>query len=70
VLSVVAMQIKEIQDALRKTNKTQPITELNISYLKQDCGIFVTMNPGYSGRTELPDNLKALLRNVAMMIPD
>lgn len=69
VLSVVATQFKSILDALRAQKKEFIFEQENISLIPT-CGVFITMNPGYKGRTELPENLKALFRPCAMIVPD
>lgn len=69
VISVVAMQILSILNALSAKVPSFVFMGSAIN-CNPNCGIFITMNPGYAGRTELPDNLKALMRPVAMMAPD
>jgi dynein heavy chain len=69
VLSVVATQFKSIIDAIKAKKDEFEFQHENIT-LKRTCGVFITMNPGYKGRTELPENLKALFRPCAMIVPD
>ena len=75
VLSVVATQILTIQQALT-ADVERFAFEGRFIALNPNYGCFITMNPSnsggvsYGGRSELPDNLKAAFRPVAMMIPD
>ncbi|XP_019398323.1 PREDICTED: dynein heavy chain 17, axonemal [Crocodylus porosus] len=69
VLSVIAVQVKCVQDAIRAKKTTFSFLGEMIA-LVPTVGLFITMNPGYAGRTELPENLKALFRPCAMVVPD
>ncbi|KAH0787434.1 dynein heavy chain 2, axonemal [Histomonas meleagridis] len=69
VLSVVAQEVSRLLDAIA-SNALEVCLEHTFVPLNRTCGIFVTMNPGYAGRSELPDNLKTLLRPISMMVPD
>ncbi|XP_059684255.1 dynein axonemal heavy chain 17 [Gavia stellata] len=69
VLSVIAVQVKCVQDAIRAKKKTFNFLGETIALIPS-VGLFITMNPGYAGRTELPENLKALFRPCAMVVPD
>ena len=75
VLSVVSNQVMTILQALRAQVPLK-VKQSRFDFMGDDIriistvGVFITMNPGYAGRTELPESLKALFRPCAMVVPD
>jgi len=69
VLSVVSTQVSCILNAIKEKRSDFDFMGEGIKII-HTVGMFITMNPGYAGRTELPENLKALFRSCAMVVPD
>ncbi|XP_076380407.1 dynein heavy chain at 89D [Megalopta genalis] len=69
VLSVISTQLQTIRSALQ-VKATRFRFEGQDIVLDSKVGIFITMNPGYAGRTELPESVKALFRPVVCIVPD
>ncbi|PHJ15457.1 dynein heavy chain family protein, partial [Cystoisospora suis] len=69
VLSVCSVQFKAVVDAIKAKSRTFVLQGDEVP-LDPTCGVFITMNPGYLGRSELPEGLKTLFRPITVMVPD
>ena len=69
VLSIISQHIIVIQRNKREKMKFITIDNTVLKF-QRFCAPFITMNPFFVGRTPLPDNLKALFRQITMVLPD
>ncbi|CAN3358695.1 dynein heavy chain, cytoplasmic [Diutina catenulata] len=69
MLSAVATQVEAIQCGLSQPSQTVELANNSIS-VHANTAIFVTLNPSYAGRSELPENLRKMFRMFAMTRPD
>ncbi|KAK0163654.1 hypothetical protein PV327_007315 [Microctonus hyperodae] len=69
VLSVISTQLHKIRSALQIQSQRFMFENQDIT-IDSKVGIFITMNPGYAGKTELPESVKALFRPVVCIVPD
>ncbi|KAJ3260954.1 hypothetical protein HK103_006909 [Boothiomyces macroporosus] len=68
ILSAVSQQIQSIQVGLKTSREIELVGKT--LQVNQSTGVFITMNPGYAGRSSLPDNLTSLFRGISMTVPD
>ena len=69
VLSVCSVQFKAVCDGVKAQRKTVVVEGDEVTLI-WTVGAYITMNPGYLGRSELPEGLKALFRPITVMVPD
>ncbi|EJS42865.1 dyn1p [Saccharomyces arboricola H-6] len=68
VLSAVSANIQEIQNGLQAGKPYTALLE-DDTPLSPHTAIFITLNPGYNGRSELPENLRKNFREFSIKSP-
>lgn len=69
MMRYITQLISQITHSFRANQKFITV-DTNRVMLDDNTAVFITMNPGYEGRVELPQNLRNLFRPVSMVVPD